>query len=152
MGGRTLGPNRAVLSFPPHEPPHQCLQPQPGSIAPHRGPSASPLPTGTPAPSQACKGLSEPESSQSPVRAPDPLTRRPRTRLGTAGAMLGCAALRGGARSARRRRCVCAESRLPRSPPVWQRSRPVGRVGPRAAAATLITFFFFLYPSLLLFG
>lgn len=74
-----------------------------------------------------------------------------------------CAAVRG--RGSRRRRwccyrgeraseCAVAEAaevacllgRLPLSPPVCQRSRPVGRVGPRAAAATLMTYFFIFFP------
>lgn len=42
---------------------------------------------------------------------------------------------------------VPAAGRLPLSPPVCPMSRPMGRVGPWAAAATLITFFFFSLPS-----
>lgn len=41
---------------------------------------------------------------------------------------------------------VPAAGRLPLSPPVCPMSRPMGRVGPWAAAATLITFFFFPSP------
>lgn len=92
---------------------------------------------------------------------PPSLTRRPRTRRGAAaGAMVRGAARKGEPPPSvvllprRASECAVAEAaavarllgRLPLSPPVCQRSRPVGRVGPPAAAATLMTYCFIFFP------